>query len=432
MALLDFLLKPAKNKLQKAVYQYWLNSGQANIMPDNADAYIEQGYMGNAGVYSILTRIDQMRKQAELKLYRKLSYGEYEEVTDHELLRFKQKINSYTTTNELITALLIYRLTLGEFFIYMPRLQGGVNKGKVPEFFIMPGNETEIIEGTIFDPVKGYRIEGSVDVMFEKEEVYHNKMFNPNWGRDRSLHGLSPLRAASRTVSKQNQIEVTELKQFENQGAPYILYREGDGNFQTQRLTSEQRDDVAKQVKNASRESNRGLPLILREKYGVINLGNKLADLNVIESSRDGLRTLCNIYGFPVDLMNDPAGSTYNNKSTARKAAWTDCIIPNLKEIEETFNYVTIYGVEAFEKDNLFWKFDTNQIEELQDGIETMVNWMVKAKWTGNEIRKATGKEPVDNPLMDEPIINMGETFLSDFGIDLGLEKDFGDYEKRD
>mgnify|MGYP001765749224 CR=1 FL=1 len=435
MTLLDFIPSVFRKKLQQALYQYEIHSGVANVMPDDASAYIEKGYAGNTSVYSIINRIDSMRKQAYLKLYKRMPDGKVEEVKDHELTAFLSKVNQTTYTDDYITAHIVYLLTIGEFFTYKPTLLTGINKGKVTELFDLPSAEVEIIEGTIFNPIKGYRIEGNYNMMFEPYEVYQSKLFNPLSKAERSLHGLSPLRAAAKTVSKLNEIELTQLKQYQNQGPPFVLFKEVQSNANSidigqQRLTDQQRADVTQMIKDSANASTRGLPLVLKDKFGKLDLGSVIADMNVIESSRDGIRMLCNVYGFPADLMNDPAGSTYNNKSTARKSAWTDCIIPNLCRVAQTFNACLIDGYEPYK--DYYFDFDYSDVEELQEGIETKVNWMIKARWTGNEIRQATGKQVFDNPLMDEPIIPMGDSFISDYsGEDLTdqTNKSFDDYK---
>ena len=423
-------ISQSRNKLLRAVYEFWVHSGVVNVMQDDPDQYIYQGYSGNADVYSIISRIDAMRKQAKLVLMRKLPYGESEIVHDHPLLKFQKRVNTSMRTSEFISSALIYRLVCGEFFVYKPKLENGINKGKVTEIFMMPANEIEIIEGTMFNPIRGYRVEGN-QTEFSLDEVYHNKMFNPAWGRERSLHGQSPLKAAARIVSKQNQAEITELKQFENQGPPFIMYRDSTNNVMD-RLTDPQKSELTSKVKEASRPENRGLPLILKEKFGILDIGRSAADLNIIESSRDGRVILCNLYGIPPVLFG-LEGSTYNNMNTARKAAWTDCIIPNLKEIAEAFNSCTIEGIEEYEKEGLYWEFDTTQVEELQEGMIDKIAWMRNARWTPNEIRVATGREPIDNPKMDEPVFNSSEVFLSEISEDwLNEEKRFDDYIQKD
>lgn len=423
MALFDnFIKNKLKNLLSQSVYEYWIHSGVVNNIADNPEAYITQGYSGNTTVYSIINRIDAMRKQATLKLYD--TNGK--EVTNHELLKYLDKVNAQLSTNDFITQLFVYWLTIGEFFVYKLAPDVGLNKGKVQELYMLPSGDVEIIEGTIFEPIRGYRIEGNYNIELPYESVYHGKKFNPNWNEERTLHGMSPLRAASRTVSKLNQIEITEQKQFENQGAPYILFKESSTDPMQNRMTDPQRDEVIKKVKNAAKENNRGLPLVLKDKFGKLDLGQKLADMTVIESSNSGVIALCAVYGFPPELLGY-GKKTYNNMATARKAAWTDCIIPNLVTVSETLNECLINPVSDYK--GLYFGFDYSEIEELQEGMELKVAWMNAAGWSGNQVLQATGKPTVDNPLMDEPRIPMGVTFLSDYGapLDEGA-KDFGDY----
>lgn len=423
MALFDnFIKNKLKNLLSQSVYEYWIHSGIVNNVPDNPEAYIEQGYSGNTTVYSIINRIDAMRKQATLKLYDVNG----KEVTEHELLRFTDKVNAQLSTNDFITQLFIYWLTIGEFFVYKLAPDAGANKGKVQELHMLPSADVEIIEGTIFEPIRGYRVEGNYNIELPYEAVYQCKKFNPNWNEERTLHGMSPLRAAAKTLSKLNQIEITEQKQFENQGAPYILYKESSGDPMQNRMTDQQRDEVIKKVKNAAKENNRGLPLVLKDKFGKLDLGQKLADMTVIESSNSGIIALCAVYGFPPELLGY-GQKTYNNMATARKAAWTDCIQPNLCTVIDTFNECLINPVPEYK--GMYFGFDYSEIEELQEGMELKVGWMNAAGWSGNQVLQATGKPIIDNHLMDEPRIPMGMTFLSDYGspLDEGA-KDFGDY----
>lgn len=433
MAFFDFF-KGAARKLNRAIWEYSIFRGSANIMPDNPDSYITEGYSGNTSVYSIIDRIDKMRKQAPLKLYRRMKNGDVEEVTEHELLKFRTKVNADVYTDDYITAHLVYLLTVGEFFTYKPAMKTGMNKGKVNQFFEMPSNDVEIIEGSMFEPVGGYRVEDN-QTFFTKDEVYHSKLFNPNYSSEKSLHGQSPLRAAAKTVSKLNEIETTELKQFENQGAPYVLFKKvaNSGNAidsNANRLTDEQRKNLIKEIKKSGNENTRGLPLVLKDEMGKLDLGNKLADLEIIESSEAGIIALCGVYGMPPELMGY-GDKTYNNMSTARKAAWTDCIMPYLGKVSQTFNACTIADIDGYS--DLYWDFDFSEVEELQEGMKEKVDWMVRANWSGNEIRVATGKAPSDNELMDEPQIGMGTSFLSDYGGDDLIDQDgksFEDYEK--
>lgn len=423
----DIFKGKLKNPLQRALFEYTIHEGNVNNIPDDPDAYLTQGYSGNTTVYSVISRIDAMRKQAKLVLKDKSGNV----VEKHDLLRFRDRLNKSLTTNDAITQMLIYKLVIGEWFVYKLAPDTGLNMGKVSELHLLPANDVEIIEGTIFDPVRGYRIEGNYQIELPVETVYHGKMFNPNWNDERTLHGMSPLRAAANTVSKLNQIEITETKAFENQGPPYLLSKKVGTNQMENRLTDQQRSTVEKQIRQASEENNRGKPIVTKDEYVKIDLGQKLADMEIIESSNSGIQALCNVYQMPGQIFGI-GEATYNNMREARKAAWTDCIQPNLDSIAETFNACLIYDVAEYQ--GMKWDWDYSEVEELQEGMEIKVGWMRQSGWSYNEIRKVTGKEPIDNPLMDEPIIGMGDTFLSDYGEPLDSTdesaKDFGDYTK--
>ena len=397
-------------------------------MPDNPEAYLTKGYASNTSVYSIVDRVDKMRKQARLRLMRRTATGK-EEVTNHELLRFLRKVNPSMTTDDYISAYLIYRMVVGENFTYRVILDAGLNKGKVNELHILPASEVEIIEGGMFEPVRGYRVEGSYNIEFDLNQVHHSKMFNPNWFEERSLHGMSPLRAAARTVSLLNEAEITNLKQLENQSPPYLLFKDTkstqNGSFQSA-LTPEQQEETEKLVSNHAKSKKRGLPLVLRESFGKIDLGKSLSDLSVLETSKNGIIALCAVYGLPPELFGY-GQKTYNNMGTARKSAWTDCIIPNLDKFAKDFTSCLIDDT-PFESENLYFDFDLSDVEELSEGMKDKVDWMRNAHWSINQILEATGKPRVDDPNADQPILAMSDTFLSDIGVSLGGQKDWSDY----
>lgn len=420
MAILDTLktlfgIKPDKNKLHEALWESFYFDGIVTTPVDTPDAYLREGYAGNADVYAIISKIDAMRKRAKMKLYRKLDTEENEEVTDHELTKFLNKVNPHMYFDDFVSAFLIYKLVTGNAFIYYPKIVAGINRGKTGEVHIMPSNDVEIVSGGWLEPVRGYKIESSTQE-FTADEVFHSKYFNPLFGSDRTFYGQSPLKAAARILAKQNQGEITQVKQFENQGPPYIIYRDSSGEQVFNRLTDVQKAEIEKDVKNAGSEKRRGLPLILREKYGIINLGRQIADLDIIESSKDGRNVLCNVLGLPPLLMLTDA-ATFNNYREARKSAWTDCIIPNLVSVEDAFNEMFIQGIPGYE--DLYFAYDYSEIDELQEGMEMKVNWMVKAGWSKNEIRQATGKYPIQRDIMDEPIFNPGETPANQIDLDI-------------
>lgn len=424
-----------KKAFAQAIYQYWISNGSENTMEHDPAVFLDKGYSQNISLYSIITRIDNMRKQAPMRLYKKSDKGRDEEVTDHELNAFLKQVNEDETFDYFVTQYLIYMLICGETFTYEPRIETGLNKGKTAELRMLPASDVEIIEGTPVDPIRGFRLtNGRYEQEFQKKDVYHAKLFNPLWYRNNTLHGLSPIVAANRTVSKLNEADITGLKQLENQGPKYALFRKTTNSSAQplqQTLSTQQRENLEGKFKDASKASNRGLPLVLKEEFGKLDLGTSIADLALGELTATGVEALCALYGLPPELFGY-GQKTYNNMGTARKAAWTDCIIPNMRGVENLLNKTLISGT-PFEQQGFYFKMDYSEIEELQDGMKTKVEWMNAAGLPMNAIFEATGFGRVDNPRMDEPRVPSITMFLSDFDLPSELsdpKKDFSDYKK--
>lgn len=413
---------------QRALYQYHITSGVGIPIPDKAESYINDGYAGNADVYAIIQKINAMSRQGEIKLVQKNKDGSESEVTGHPLNEFLYFVNPSMSFEQFWMATHIFKLTVGNSYWYKPMLQEGMNRGKTLEIHLMPAQFTEVVAGDWLNPVRGYQLNFNPVIEFERELVYHQKFFDPRFDQTFFLYGLSPIKAAAQVVSKLNQSETTQTKQFENSSPPYILFKKNANNLgQYEGLTKEQQIDFKKQLQEYSKDAQKGKPMVTRFEPEIIRLGVSPADLGVIEASQDGLRKLCNVYQFPSILMNDNNNSTFNNISTARKAAWTDCIIPLNKEFAKDLTYFLTNGIKEYEQ--FYFRFDYSEVDELQEGIKMKVDWMSRAGWSKNEIREATGKQPHEAEAMNEPLFTQGEVLLSDMGINPESPvKDFIDY----
>ena len=413
----------------RAMYQHTITAGVGLPLQDKPESYVNDGYAGNADVYSLISKIDAMSKQGRIKLVQRNGNGQEAEVTGHPLNDFLYYVNPAMSFDMFWSASHIYKLTVGNNYWYKPVLEFGTNKGKTLELFIMPAQFTEVIQGTRLDPIKGYKLNFNPVVNLERDKVFHQKFFDPRFDTTFFMYGLSPIKAAAQTVSKLNQAEVTEQRAFENSSPPYILFRKNSGNSVYDGFSTDQKKELEKEMTRLVKDEKRGKPLIAKFEPDIVRLGVSPVDLGVIESSVAGMRTLCNAYRFPSVLMNDTANSTYNNITTARKAAWTDCIIPLNKTLANDLTYCLTHGIDEYEP--FYFVYDVSDVEEMQDALEKKVIWMSKAGWSKNEIRQATGKERIENPIMDEPIFNQGEIPLSDMSYDIEPDKDFIDYEDK-
>lgn len=198
-----------------------------------------------------------------------------------------------------------------------------------------------------------------------------------------------------------------------------------------ERLTPEQREEVGAIMKNATKKANIGKPVIFPDEFGKLDFGISPVDLGILNSTQEGRRVLCNVYGFPTELLNDKSGSTYNNMQEAKKDAWNNCIIPNLNSFANDLTAFLIKPIPEYK--GLFFAFDYSAVAELQKDLAVQVQWMTAAKWTPNEMREATGAKPVDDELMNQPFFGMAEVPLSAMSISDNSEitptKNYGDYK---
>lgn len=405
----DQVNDPMKNEILKALYSWNVSPGVVNYIEDNLDSYIDQGYCGNDDIYSILNRIDRMSTQARLALWT-VENGKWKEVTNHELCNFTRAANPTMTLQEFKQGHLIYKLLLGNSFWYKPTIELGLNKGKTLEIWLMPTPEVNILGGSSWmNPIGGYNLITNISVTFKPSDIYHSKFFNPNFGKLGSLYGQSPLKAARQLISKQNEATLTELKQFTNQSPPYLLFKKGDGPFAE--LTVTQRQEIQDIIDKYTRRKK---PAVLPNEFGKVDLGSSAVDLNIVNSTVDGRRRLCNIWQFPAQLMNDEASTTDNNVKEMRKQAWTDCIKPNLDDFANGLTSFLISQIPEYMKQGLFFAYDYSDVPEMQQDMAVKVGWMKQAYWTPNEIRDATGAKPFENPAMDEPWVGISEQPLSE------------------
>ena len=260
----------------------------------------------------------------------------WETLPEHRSLDVLKNPSPNCTGLEYIEQEIGYYLICGNSYTYGIGPENGPNKGEFLELHTMPAQYTEIeFSGNYMDPVGGYQIEWSQNAKIDKEKVMHRKTFNPQYGYNTgsSLYGLSPLKAASRLITKSNDSYTANAKLLANSGAIGILSSEPNAGAR-QAVTTEQADMITKKYKqNYGGSENYGKILISSAALKWQQIGMNAADLNLIESMEYDLRKLCSLYNVPSVLFNDNATSTYNNMQEARKAFINDAILPNIARL---------------------------------------------------------------------------------------------------
>ena len=389
----------------KAIYNHLGHSVLWNT--ENDDNYITEGYRKNATIYSLINIITKAATTIPFTVYEKTKESEYKrykamqsgvadptalyksqlikknalvELEGHELQMLLEQPNASQSYNTWISELIAFRKLTGNGYIYGISPDTGSRAGKFTEMYIMPSQVMEIIANGIMEPVSKYRLEYNGTYEIPADAICHIKDFNPYYdGTGSHLYGQSPLRAGFRSLTTNNEAVTTGVKYLQNQTARGILMsEEGDINeVQAQQL----KDKFRKQHQGSG---NAGDVLITPKKLSWINFGLSASDLSLIEQYNASVKDLCNIYGVPVQLLNNTDASTYNNMKEAKKALYQMAVIPELMKIQDELNrwLAPKYG------DKICVEYDFTSIPEMQEETEKVVDQLSKAWWiTPNEKR---------------------------------------------
>lgn len=423
----NILTKNAKQtaaEYNKAIYNHLGHSVLWNT--ENDDNYITEGYRKNATIYSLINIITKAATTIPFTIYEKTKESEYKrykamqsgvadptalyktqllkknaliELEGHELQTLLENPNSAQSYASWISELIAFRKLTGNGYIYGISPDTGINAGKFTEMYVMPSQVMEIISNGIMEPVKSYRLEYNGTYDIPAEMICHIKDFNPYYdGTGSHLYGQSPLRAGFRSLTTNNEAVTTGVKYLQNQTARGVLMsEEGDINeVQAQQL----KDKFRRQHQGSG---NAGDVLITPKKLSWINFGLNASDLSLIEQYNASVKDLCNIYGVPVQLLNNTDASTYNNMKEAKKALYQMAVIPELMKIQDELNrwLAPKYG------DKICIEFDFTAIPEMQEETEKVVNQLYNAWWiTPNE------KRDVMNYGIDEENEQMNSYFV--------------------
>ncbi|MGR3177525.1 MAG: phage portal protein [Candidatus Anammoxibacter sp.] len=398
--------------------------GQPIFNKINTANLIKEGYQGNADVYSVINYISTIASNIEWTLSEikdekalislknseewdaktmTLEKKALEQITSHPVLDVWNNPNQLQTRSEFIYNWCGFKLITGNAFINGVAPAIGKNKGLFQELFIMPSQFIEIIPGNIREPIKKYIINiGAKTLKFDPEVVNHSKYFNPDFRDGQSLFGMSPLQAAFRTLQSSNDADTARVRAYQNQGAIGMI--SAGSNEEKMKMSSEELKSLSdKYQEKFGGVDNFNKVLFTTAMAKWDNMGLSPVDLAIIESKLSDFRTLCRVYNFPSQILNDPEGTTFNNMKEAKKAAITDAVMPLLNSLRDELNGWLVANYSKAEGRKLFISPDWKSVAVLQEDIQKLVNWLARAWWlTPNKKLEIQGIETSKAPGMDK------------------------------
>ena len=410
--------------------------------PDNVESYINNGYLFNPIVYSIISFIAQkagsipwgvyeVKNEKALRLYKSANRYDFNTkavrtkalvaIPDHELNSLFTRPNVLQGWADFFEQVVGFKLVTGNSYIHAIGPTGGVNAGLVKELWGIPSQIIKPIAGDQRHPVSGYQYLTSNSTI-PAEQIIHLKYWTPEYYNGAFLYGLSPIRAGRRVVTKSNASFDSSVSSFQNQGAFGIISGGGEPE-----LTEEQAEMIDLRLqKKVGGANNRGKNIVTSANLTWQQMGMSPVDLNIIESDRMDLRTLCNMFHVPSELFNDAANKTYSNTKEAGSAVYTNAVLPQCNQFRDAFNQFVYQRYQG----KIYIDYDASMISELQDDLQAMTSALSNAWYlTPNEKRDIISF-PADekNPLMDDYWIPGG---LTPMNSDVMDDEALNEEEKR-
>lgn len=369
----------------------------------NADSYIKDGYQGNDIVYSAVKMAEEKIKIAPWGLFKivddsslKLYHGsirakdytaaaKYQRKALEPITNFNLKLgkwkdllnwpNEFETWGDFVANGAAYKMLTGNKFWWAERLEAGANMGLPNSLYALPPQYMNII-AKIGWPVKvlGYQLNSGQILSFEKEDVMHERYFNPSYDINGShLMGQSPVQAATKILTKNNYNKEAATSKFQNSGASGIIFIDDD------RISAEQAQAQVDAIKSKwsaeyTGANNYGKLVHSGYKTGFTSVTETARDMELIKAEDLDLRRLFNIWGIPSQLGNDPENKAESNMVEGERVLTSRCALPQLTACRDNLNRKKDdWGLKG---ENVYFDFDLSVYRELQEDQGKKWEWV--------------------------------------------------------
>lgn len=177
-------------------------------------------YKRNLYVYIGVSMVARSAAKIPFDYYRIInSQGDFEEVTDHEVIDLMNAPNSYLTRMEFIILSVLYYLLAGDVFWYFERA-GANQKGNLLAIHPLSPEKVEIVLNSEKDTVVAYKYSRDTKgvSILRPENVVHIKSVDPT----NIIRGFGVLSPAKTRITTENEATQYQANFFKNQGRPDV------------------------------------------------------------------------------------------------------------------------------------------------------------------------------------------------------------------
>lgn len=349
-------------------------------------------YMRNGPVFGVINKIASAI--AAVSPYLELIDRQTgDAVTNHPVVRLLDRPNDRYSRRKFFYGVATNRYLFGDQWTYCIR---NIGKNRDPrELYIVPSWRVGVKfkpgewDGRLDDGIfEGIQVNGK---QISARDVFENFAYNID---DGTFFGVSKVSVAASYLTVMERAVAREATALKNGGAANII---APADTSVPALPQ----DVDTTEERVNKSGNANKTLMLRIPVAVHSLGDKPADLTILESHKDAVTALCFVFEIPVDLYYGQ--SKYENAKEAKKALYESVAIPFLEEWgEDLLSFLRL-------TDRYELRVNTDKIDVLHEDPYTVGENLAKiGAFTTNEIREATGWGRIEEPWADEVRLPLG------------------------
>ena len=310
---------------------------------------------------------------------------------------------SYEKKVQMYTVL----LAVGEVIFWKEVIEFGPDKGLCTFHMLDSSRVTVVVSETLPKRIVRYDyVDGTNSFSFMPEEIMHIKYFDPRYNM--GWRGLSPLAVLRRRLTRVNSAMDASVAQVQNGGVPGIVFEKG-ADFEAVEKNGLRKDSFGRYLRNSE---NKGAPYFASGEMGYLPIGSTLADMDLLELTKEDFSKICMAYHFPEHLIS-LSGATDNNMKWAEKRLYTTSILPNIYRLRDAINYQVLPFVQGSEKK--YVDCDISEVSALQDDMQQQATALNTMWWiTPNEKREIQNFGVSDMEIMDKFVVPSGMMLLDE------------------
>ena len=417
----------------------------------NGDTYLEQGFLHNPIVYSVIKQRSDKARQIPFYVKKEkdsVARKQYNNFTKS--VKWSPKPQQYLKQSELKNKAFkedymdfpmerpnplqtwgdivgLYETNMacnGNCYLYILR---GDFSNEPLALYVLPSHMMEIVvkKGASMlgteNPIDYYMlIEGDRYVKFDVEEVIHIKYPNPEYDMNGAhLYGLSPLKAALRNIQSSNLGIDLNVDTMLNGGAFGFIH--GKNGMP---LDVDQADSIKDRLKEM-RASKDVLGKIsgASGELGFTQIRLSAKEMELFNYFNFDQKQICNVLGWSDLLLNNDDGSKYDNIESSEQRVVVNTSMPSLQLFDEAMTDVFLPLFKGYEKTTLI--HDPSDLPEMQQDMAKLVEWLSKAKAdgaiNGDEYREYLRMPKLGGEMevytVSQDVIPLSDAIANDFSI---------------